>query len=207
MVNSFSKRKPSLLTAWMIGHLIFAAGMVFAPFVSSLRSATVIVAVCGIPWALACWAPFTFMGVEINRLGSNPSNLPTNNALDSSYIRIPDTSVELDMEPSVLHLRHSSTSPSSTSTATAPAPTGELAGVYLGILNLYTTLPQFIATGISMVVFTLLEPGKSPELAKDAHPDEHHGTEGPNAIAVCLFIGAIASVVAAYATRRLRFVR
>jgi solute carrier family 45 protein 1/2/4 len=84
------------------------------------------------------------------------------------------------------------------------AANGELAGIYLGILNLYTTLPQFIATGISMVVFSVLEPGKSPELAKDAHPDEHHGTEGYNGIAVCLFVGALCSVVAAVATQRFK---
>jgi solute carrier family 45 protein 1/2/4 len=80
----------------------------------------------------------------------------------------------------------------------------DLAGVYLGILNLYTTLPQFIGTFISWAIFSILEPGKSPELAKEAHPDEHHSTDGPNAIAVCLFIGALAAVMAAYATKRLR---
>lgn len=100
----------------------------------------------------------------------------------------------------MLHLHHEADAPSNSST-------GELAGIYLGILNLYTTLPQFVATGISMIVFSILEPGKSPELAKDAHPDEHHGTDGPNAIAVCLFIGALSSVGAAYATRRLKYVR
>jgi solute carrier family 45 protein 1/2/4 len=80
----------------------------------------------------------------------------------------------------------------------------EGAGVYLGILNLYTTLPQFIGTFISWVVFSLLEPGKSPELARHAPPDEHHGTDGPNAIAICLFIGAIAAGIAAYETQKLK---
>jgi solute carrier family 45 protein 1/2/4 len=80
----------------------------------------------------------------------------------------------------------------------------DLAGVYLGILNLYTTLPQFLGTFISWTVFSILEPGKSPELAKDAHPDEHHSTEGPNAIAVWLFIGALAALMASYATERLK---
>lgn len=55
-----------------------------------------------------------------------------------------------------------------------------------------------------MIVFYILEPGKSPELADDADPSEHHGTDGPNAIAVCLFIGAISTVGAAFATKRLR---
>jgi len=36
--------------------------------------------------------------------------------------------------------------------------TGELAGVYLGVSNVYTTLPQFVGTFISWIVFTLLEP-------------------------------------------------
>jgi solute carrier family 45 protein 1/2/4 len=71
-------------------------------------------------------------------------------------------------------------------------------------MNLYTTLPQFVGTFISWTVFSLLEPGKSPELAKEAHPDEQHSTEGPNAIAVCLFIGALSAGVAALSTRRLR---
>lgn len=139
------------------------------------------------------------MGVEINKLGRE---IPMSN--HGNYQSVPDTSVGLDSEPAVLHVRHAADIESTESTNTS---TGELAGVYLGILNLYTTLPQFVGTGISMVVFSILEPGKSPELAKDAHPDEHHGTDGPNAIAVCLFIGALSSLGAAYATQRLKYVR
>ena len=146
------------------------------------------------------------MGVEINRLGNSiPTHSSRSRGRDSTqYVRIPDMSIELDTEPSILHLQHETEASSSSDNSSSS--TGELAGVYLGILNLYTTLPQFIATGISMVVFSVLEPGKSPELAKDAHPDEHHGTDGPNAIAVCLFIGALSSVGAAYATQRLKYV-
>jgi solute carrier family 45 protein 1/2/4 len=55
-----------------------------------------------------------------------------------------------------------------------------------------------------MIVFSILEPGKSPELATDADPSEHHGTDGPNAIAVCLFIGAICAIGAAFATKKLK---
>lgn len=55
-----------------------------------------------------------------------------------------------------------------------------------------------------MIVFSIVEPGKSPELAQHAHPDEHHGTEGANGIAVCLFIGACSTLGAAYATKKLR---
>lgn len=190
ILEQIEKYKPSLLNAWMVSHVIFACSMVMAPFVTSLRSATVIVALCGIPWVLGCWAPFTFMGVEINKV-----NTP---GMNSHHRNVSFASIE--SEPGVLRLHHDSNDLESPT----PSSTGELAGVYLGILNLYCTLPQFVGTFISWVVFSILEPGKSPELAKDSHPDEHHSTEGPNAIAVCLFIGALAAVGAAHATSRLK---
>jgi solute carrier family 45, member 1/2/4 len=147
------------------------------------------------PWALACWAPFTFMGIEINKL-SNAGNSA------NPAFRNPSTA------PETLEKAHAISSPVSPTTRPGPSgdasSSGELSGVYLGILNLFTTLPQFVGTAISWVVFTLLEPGKSPELAKEAEAHELHETSGPNAIAVCLFIGAISSVGAAYATKGLR---
>ncbi|KAJ4303002.1 hypothetical protein N0V90_001893 [Kalmusia sp. IMI 367209] len=184
-VTEFEKYKPSLLTTWTVSHCIFAGSMIMAPFVQSLRSATIIVAACGISWAISCWAPFTFLGVEINRL-SNTGH---------SYGHLGRNSIELE-SPVQLHLNHG--------LEEASGSTGESSGKYLGIMNLYTTLPQFVGTGISWVVFSMLEPGKSPELSKETDPSEHHSTDGPNAIGVCLFIGAVCAVFAALATRRLK---
>jgi len=128
------------------------------------------------------------MGVEINKISTAGGG--------HAYNRLNRNSIELEAGSPVLRLTHFPDEP--------PASTGEGSGVYLGILNLYTTLPQFVGTFISWIVFSILEPGKSPELAKEAHPDEHHSTDGPNGIAVCLFIGALSAVVAAWATTRLR---
>ncbi|KAI9828668.1 MAG: hypothetical protein M1832_001771 [Thelocarpon impressellum] len=194
IMGKFGHYKPDLLTAWMISHFIFSASMILAPFVRSLKFATILVSVCGIPWALTCWAPFAFMGVEINKLGA-PST-----ANGHGYHRLSNESDVVEMTSPALHLNHQHQPDAEPSTST-----GELAGIYLGILNLFTTLPQFVGTFISMIVFSILEPGKSPELAQGAPPEEHHSTEGPNAIAVCLFIGAVLTLVAAYATRRLRY--
>jgi hypothetical protein len=137
-------------------------------------------------WAVACWAPFAFLGVEINRL----------NQENPSYSQVGRSSMEMT---SPTHVNNSSLEEGSSSSSS-----GASSGAYLGIMNLYTTLPQFVGTFISWAVFSLLEPGKSPELAKEAHPDEQHSTDGPNAIAVCLFIGACSASVAAWATRRLK---
>ncbi|KAH8676829.1 major facilitator superfamily domain-containing protein [Tricladium varicosporioides] len=198
LVTKVNKYKPDLLTAWIGGHILFSCAMVLAPFAHSFRFATFLVALCGVPWAIACWAPNTFLGIEVNRMSSTATvgyrRLSTDrNSIEMSSPNTPMT----PSNSSLLHLEHGD--------ANEPvASTGELSGLYFGILNIYTTIPQFIGTFISLIVFSILEPGKSPELAHDAHPDEHHGTDGPNAIAVCLFIGAISTIGAAFATKRLR---
>ncbi|KAL9125572.1 MAG: hypothetical protein Q9217_005237 [Psora testacea] len=209
LVSLFRNYKPDLLTAWQWSHLIFAGAMCLAPFVKSLQMATILVSICGIPWALACWAPFAFMGIEINRLTTSTTML----ANGSSYRRISNPNgledfVSPTPSPTFLRLHHldrdiddykgDDLAPHDTST-------GETAGIYLGILNLFTTLPQFVGTFISMLVFSILEPGKSPELHEDGtHQDIQQAADKPNGIAVCLFIGALSAVGAAYATNRMK---
>ena len=143
------------------------------------------------------WAPIAFLGVEVNKLSGTVEE-------NGQYRRLSDASdIELSTRnPSeaTSHLEHGH--PRS---GNETSPTGELSGIYFGILNIYTTLPQFLGTFISTIVFAVLEPGKSPELAQHADDDEHADTSGPNAIAVCLFIGAISTLYAAVATRKLKY--
>jgi len=194
LVDFFQQRKPTLLTAWTYSHLLFTCSMGLAPFVTSLQFATILVAVCGIPWALASWAPFTFMGVEINRLSAGePASEHTSRSSSNSARRSSNSG--RDMDTFKLLEEGEST-----------ADNGSLAGIYLGILNLFTTLPQFIGTFISMIVFSVLEPGKSLEYTEEEHLHQAHKREGPNAISVCLFIGAMCSIGAAYATSRLKYI-
>ncbi|KAF2012886.1 sucrose transport protein-like protein [Aaosphaeria arxii CBS 175.79] len=185
-VTEVEKYKPSLLTAWTVSHCIFAGSMMMAPFVQSLRSATLIVAACGVSWAISCWAPFTFLGIEINRL-AQPNR--------SKYGHLARNSIEME-SPVLLHLNHA--------LEESQEATAESSGAYLGIMNLYTTLPQFVGTFISWGVFTLLEPAKSTGLDTESGMEGQRQSEGPNAIAVCLFIGALSATVAAMATRRLK---
>ncbi|RYO83596.1 hypothetical protein DL766_006474 [Monosporascus sp. MC13-8B] len=186
-VEKFNKYKPDLLTAWMCGHATFAAAMLFAPFATSFR-----------PWTVALWAPPAFLGVEVNKLSGATESNPSYRRLSSdSDIEMADVNgrpaLHLDLGPDDAHA------------AQKPSSTGELSGIYFGILNIYTTIPQFIGTLLSTVVFAILEPGKSPELANEAPAEEYHDTDGPNAIAVILFIGALGAIVAIFATRKLRY--
>ena len=147
------------------------------------------------------------MGIEINRLTA-PNTILANG---SSYRRLSNSENDFASpapSPTFLRLNHLDRDIDDS----ADASTGETAGIYLGILNLFTTLPQFVGTFISMIVFSLLEPGKHPELHKgpEQGPEgeaAEKSTDGPNAIAVCLFIGALSAVGAAYATARMKAAR
>jgi solute carrier family 45, member 1/2/4 len=147
------------------------------------------------PSVLGSWAPNAFLGIEVNRMSGSggPANGPAYRRLSR------DSSVDLEdfSASSTLHLEHPDND--------AVPPTGEASGIYFGIQNIFITLPQFVGTFISLIVFSILEPGKSPELAHDADPEEHHGTDGPSAISVCLFIGALSTLGAAYTTRKLKY--
>ena len=285
--------KPELLTGWFASHLLFALAQLVAPFVQSLPFATAVVATAGIPWAFAMWAPFTFMGVEVNRLTSPGMTVANGDIVMSSggtyqpaQVDDPEQGANLeddeaereqlhsekpaaetaddseDEEMEELHLNHNMPSRGNDDDDDLAltdgellnqpevdlddASTGETAGVYLGILNLYAAAPQLLGTLFNMIVFAIVEPGRNPELA---HPEEmshgnsttasiralrasdwerrwdvelprvitrslellgrDHGEKPPvvNAIAVCMFIGGLSSLGAAYATRRLKFVR
>ena len=207
------KLQPNMVTTWMIGEILFAAIMVCAPLVRSLRFAMTLIAASGVPWCISCWAPFAEMGVEINNVAGGLTEPATMGANGGYKAVAPEDALDVDdneMEMKDLqHRNHSSTGilrRDSEPIEHDAASTGELAGIYLGVLNVYTTLPQFVGTFISWVVFTILEPGK-----KDVSDDdpEHHKwldvkKDAPNAIAICLFIGACCAMVSAEATRRLR---
>ena len=161
------------------------------------------------------WAPPAFLGVEVSKMsGGDPlgpgyhrlsnENLELGNLSRGSLDNHPnhdddDSDSHSTAEP--LHLDgHPEVDVSNTSS------TGELSGVYFGLLNIYTTLPQFVGTFISTIVFAILEPGKSKELASEGDNEQQSqpNSRGPNAIAVCLFIGALCTLRAAYATKKLR---
>ncbi|KAJ5565928.1 hypothetical protein N7535_007566, partial [Penicillium sp. DV-2018c] len=209
VLKAITSVRPDLQTAWLISQIMFAATMVFAPVAHSRSFATFLVAVCGIPWAISGWAPFAFMGVEINRLtmgGYSPAVPATRSGvtmITSASLRNAASDNELD----VLRLNHRDDSCDSDTDEEDPSSnipsTGELAGIYLGVLNVYTTLPQFVGTFISWIVFSILEPGAEPADKTDDTQWMNLDKDRPNAIAICLFIGAISALVAAEATRRL----
>ena len=152
------------------------------------------------------------MGVEINKLeSSTDTQAYTRLSQDGAGAGAGAGALELSPLPQTPHNSHQAPSdPLRDSAAEEPhSSAGEAAGIYLGILNIFATIPQFIATFISWVAFSVLEPGKSPELAhggaaggEDAH--KRIVRNGLSGTAVCLAVGALCSFVAAFFSFRLR---
>ena len=61
-----------------------------------------------------------------------------------------------------------------------------------------------VGSFISFVVFSIMEPGKSPEFSDDGDDVQAPSKDGVNAIAVCLGIGGICTLVAAHYTMRFK---
>ena len=139
------------------------------------------------------WAPPTFLGIEVNRL-SGADTLPTHKSRAASEKPSPSPT---DNHPML--------SPATASPP--PDPEGELSGIYFGILNIFSTIPQFMGAVMSGTVFYVLDAGKSPELAEGEVPVGAEEQSGPNAISVSLFIGALCALVSAYMTRKLKYVQ
>lgn len=178
LAETWSDRKPDLVTTWMCGHLLFAAAMSLAPLAASYRFATVLVCLCGLPWTIATWAPPALLSVEVNRISRA--------AETGAYRRLDG---EPDVELSMLGPGDAPMSPTSRQgrPGADKSPTAKLSGVCFGVLIVSTTLPQFIGTFIASVVFAVLEPGKSPELAADG--GRGSGAKGPNTIAMSVHRG------------------
>jgi solute carrier family 45 protein 1/2/4 len=216
LLRRLLRYKPTLLNTWTAGNIMFMASMLFAPTVKSIGFATFILALCGLPSAVNGLATGTFIGIEVNKLGSSLPSYDISssggaggdrrNSNDSVELHVYDPRPELDSDDDMdtgrgssdaLHLLHDADLPA------AVTSTGELSGIYLGILNIYTTLPQLVGTAISWVVFSILEPGRSPELGGG----KAETSEGLSGIGVCLFIGALGAGVAAGMSRRLVWIQ
>lgn len=205
--------RPDLVSAWFGSHVMFAVAMFLTLFVRSVWFATVIVGACGVPWALMTWAPFAIIGEEINRLSDSPRHRYGRVSTDTQgeeeahpMMDIPRHSMSGMERPSVpaLHDIEATPRPNNGNSSGGEEGGNELSGIYLGILNVFACLPQFVSTFISFVVFSILEPGKSQEFADDGGGELEIEEGGVNAIAVVMGLGGISVLVAAHYTMRFK---
>ncbi|PHH59476.1 hypothetical protein CDD81_3166 [Ophiocordyceps australis] len=199
IMETLRRCRPHLLTTWMCGHAVFAAAMSLAPFARSYRFASFLVYFCGLSWSIAIWAPPALLGVEINKLGG-----PVQNGGEYRQVsHLPDVELSWLEQSSPGQALEAATGRVLPSLSLAPplgaSPTAQQSGIYSGILNVYTALPQLVSSFIAWLVFAILEPAGSTD------PKEHSASDSaPNAISICLFIGALSSFGAIFATAKLK---
>ncbi|KAK9367504.1 major facilitator superfamily domain-containing protein [Lipomyces kononenkoae] len=61
----------TLPRSWMLSHIVFAVAMLSTFFIQTGTQATIMIAVLGIPWAHALWAPFALIAEDIARIKTN----------------------------------------------------------------------------------------------------------------------------------------
>ena len=127
----------TLRRAWMLSHILFFIIMWLTFAVSTPRSATILIALVGIPWAMTNWAPFALIAAEISKRDNirrgnlhPPPRTPTG---------------ERDREAELL------------AQGEDPSEGADQAGVVLGIHNVAIAAPQVIATLVSSAIFKALQ--------------------------------------------------
>ena len=150
------------------------------------------------PWALYGWAPLALLGEEINKTGGGNSRRSDGQTSELACVSLIPSAAS---EPTSVNRRDYEPSADDQE---------QRAGVYLGIWNIYATVPQFLASFIAMIAFHVLEPGSSLERVLKPVAAEPSGLSWQNTAhrlsgtAVCLVVGALGSVVAATLTFRFR---
>ena len=66
-LNMIQIESLTLRRAWVLSHLMFAGLMALTFFVHNTFTATVLVALIGVPWALTNWAPFALLSSELSK--------------------------------------------------------------------------------------------------------------------------------------------
>ena len=120
----------TLRRLWLISHFIFFACMWLTFLVHTTTTATILVGLVGIPWAITNWAPFALISAEISK----------RDAIRRGVLRPPPT------RDGELLARGED-----------DAHGADQAGVVLGIHNVALAAPQVIATLVSSAIFRALQ--------------------------------------------------
>ncbi|KAG0343954.1 hypothetical protein BG004_004869 [Podila humilis] len=176
----------TLKNLWTMSLVWFASCMGLTWFVDDIWAATVVIALCGVPWAVALWVPFAMVGeiisVRNDRLVDTQSsgtlvttsevNLPGSSAVPTTtdYGTMGDDFTGL--------LQESSTLSSDRDALTSPEPESDIldaemqglngrngephldAGLVLGVHNMYIVFPQFIDALVASSLFAMI--GSAP---------------------------------------------
>ncbi|KAH7096334.1 MFS general substrate transporter [Auriculariales sp. MPI-PUGE-AT-0066] len=218
-------RKPMLVEMWMATHALSAACLLSTFWINSVMAASAMLALLGLVNAVGAWAPYAIIAKSLLTSDGGASMHSSSDTLEmrehhtdlagaAAYEVVPLTPAAIDQEPDDDLEPHSKAAASDANT-----------GAVMGIHNAVTVLPQFVISGVSSLIFSIMEPGGSPGMsgmagmadmdsggnatttAGDGHmfarADVPKQDQGSGALGVIFRIGGVASLVACFLTWRL----
>lgn len=171
---------------WIVGHFTFVFATFMTAFITTSWQASVFIAVLGIPWALALWAPFVIISEEVSRIKSKKGM-----ALQLAEMRGGDENGQLRRRRQRFEgYEHN-------------------AGIILGVHNVFVALPQVVSSLVASALFKILDsPAQSQEIADPtllfARNGGGGGGESANSLGWVFRFGGIATVVAIWLSFKLK---
>ncbi|GMM51014.1 hypothetical protein DASB73_019720 [Starmerella bacillaris] len=180
---------------WSATFVIYAIAVFFTGFTKDYGVVLFLFGLIGITWAATLWIPFSLTAKEIHNLPVDPD--VDENAVESTITVLPEVS---DVESQTLpggvpynsHYNHNRVSDNISLIPDVSENNIEHSGLFLGLHNASITIPQFVSTFGSYIIFKLM----------DVNPKNPH--DGGRAIAVTLQVGAIAALLAAFYARKIK---
>lgn len=151
LLGNFGKRWFGVRAMWTWSNFYFGALMLSTYFVKDVKQATTLIALEGIAFAVAMWAPFALIGqecayLEARRARSYDDDDDDAAAADEAEVHSEGQSGVEEEEVQNFIIRQASSSDKKGNSIAD-------VGIVLGIHNIYIVMPQFISIFISTCIF------------------------------------------------------
>ncbi|KGB78516.2 solute carrier family 45 member 1/2/4 [Cryptococcus deuterogattii R265] len=203
-----------LRNIWTAGLVIFGCLMMSTFFITKVWQATVMIALVGICWAIACWVPFAIIMEFLKELDDKPSPRTSDGRPRPTHARTTSTPLGWRSHPNSPRGRASPAderTPLTRSYSTADLEganemeyTGRgpvAGGTIMGIHNLAIVFPQFIIAVVASIIFKLADsqqPDVQPTLPETSGPHD----QDKNGVAWVLRFGGLMAFVGALVSRK-----
>ncbi|ODN76973.1 hypothetical protein L202_05536 [Cryptococcus amylolentus CBS 6039] len=200
-----------LRNIWTAGLILFGCLMMSTFFITKVWQATIMIALVGICWAIACWVPFAIIMEflkELEDVSSQGQSLSTSHPQRPEHVRTASNPIAFRSHPTSPTSRRSVNeyTPLVRSLSTADLEgagdmqyTGEgpvAGGTIMGIHNLAIVFPQFIVAVVASLIF------KAANSAANTHSTLLEAGGGKDGVAWVLRFGGLMAFVGAAICRK-----
>ncbi|THV08418.1 MFS general substrate transporter [Dendrothele bispora CBS 962.96] len=188
---------PFLLRNIWTGALLFFSFLTFMTFfVKTAVQATVFVALVGVCWAVAMWAPFAIIMELLKEMSATPAEQPDSRRSHVRTTSTPGTRSTNERQPLLRH--HRSHDDLESSSDDAPKEKRIAGGTILGIHNLAIVMPQFVVALVTSVIFRIVDGEGSIHGASVGDESTYYGKNG---VAWVLRFGGLCTLAGAALAR------